>query len=413
MIRPTARDGVTHALRTAMDVTSSPLGARCTDDRRWLKRKTRPRYADGQTESLRVVDLFAGCGGMTLGMAQAAHEVGLGIDVRLAVDFERDAAEVFEANFPHARVECGRVEEFFSGGLGTALSAAERETRRRAGRVDALIGGPPCQGNSDLNNHTRRGDPRNQLYLRMARAAQVLRPNVVIIENVPAVVHDRGRVVELAMERIEELDYCVAQGTVDLSNLGVPQRRRRHFLIATRHAGLATSILSGARSGRLMRRTRHPRTVAWAIEDLLGRSDPPGTGFDSPGRASTANQRRIDWLFERDVHVLDDSERPPCHRDKPHSYRSVYGRMRWDKPAQTITTGFGSMGQGCFVHPRERRTITPHEAARLQTFPDFFSFASESRRTAWARLVGNAVPPFATLSIARAWLRGACGEIDD
>jgi DNA (cytosine-5)-methyltransferase 1 len=70
----------------------------------------------------------------------------------------------------------------------------------------------------------------------------------------------------------------------------------------------------------------------------------------------------------------------------------MYGRLHWDRPAQTITSGYGSMGQGRYVHPRERRTLTPHEAARLQMIPDFFDFSDARSRGAWARMIGNAAP---------------------
>jgi DNA (cytosine-5)-methyltransferase 1 len=98
------------------------------------------------------------------------------------------------------------------------------------------------------------------------------------------------------------------------------------------------------------------------------------------------------WLIEHDEHDLPNALRPPCHQSE-HSYRSMYGRLRWDQPAQTVTTGFGSMGQGRFVHPATARTITAHEAARLQTIPDFFDFSLARTRGSLARLIGNAVPP--------------------
>ena len=85
-------------------------------------------------------------------------------------------------------------------------------------------------------------------------------------------------------------------------------------------------------------------------------------------------------------------ERPDCHRFKDHDYRAVYGRLRADLPAPTITTGFGSPGQGRFTHPRFARTITPHEAARLQFIPDFFRFRTEKRKRL-QELIGNSVPP--------------------
>jgi DNA (cytosine-5)-methyltransferase 1 len=152
-----------------------------------LRLKGRPEYESG-SESVRIVDLFCGCGGLTLGLAEAACRLGRAIEIPLAVDNHADALAVFEANFPSATTELKRVEELFDGRLGASLTTPEKELKDRAGRVDILAGGPPCQGHSDLNNHTRRRDPRNALYDRMARAAEVLRPSAVLIENVPAVV---------------------------------------------------------------------------------------------------------------------------------------------------------------------------------------------------------------------------------
>jgi DNA (cytosine-5)-methyltransferase 1 len=115
--------------------------------------------------------------------------------------------------------------------------------------------------------------------------------------------------------------------------------------------------------------------------------------FDQTGTPSPVNRQRIEYLFAHKLFELPDAQRPDCHRLQAHSYKSVYGRLRPNEPAQTITTGFLSMGQGRYVHPSQRRTITPHEAARLQCIPDFFHFGSVSSRTALAEMIGNAVPP--------------------
>ena len=128
----------------------------------------------------------------------------------------------------------------------------------------------------------------------------------------------------------------------------------------------------------------------WAIGDLAHVST--DTSFDCSPRLSSDTSERIDFLFDNELHDLPDSERPDCHRLKQHSYVSVYGRMHADRPAQTITTGVGIMGRGRYVHPTERRTITPHEAARIQFFPDFFDFGAAGR-TLLQKTIGNAVPP--------------------
>ncbi len=136
----------------------------------------------------------------------------------------------------------------------------------------------------------------------------------------------------------------------------------------------------------------HPdRDLRWAIGDLEDVASE--TTFESASKATQVNHKRIDYLFDKGKWDLPNPQRPDCHKDREHSYVSMYGRLRWDEPAQTITTGFGSMGQGRYVHPSRRRTITPHEAARLQTFPDWFVFGEDTRRGVLAKVIGNAVPP--------------------
>jgi DNA (cytosine-5)-methyltransferase 1 len=317
--------------------------------------------------------------------------MGHGVQISLAVDQDPHAVAVLQRNFPTAPALQADVADYFDGDLNGRITPKERETRRLVPEAPfLLVGGPPCQGNSDLNNRTRRVDPRNALYARMARAARVLEPSIVIIENVPTVVHDMNGVVEQTQGALEEDGYHVIQAHVELWRLGVPQTRKRHFLIASR----GKDVLAGSFMNRLSEGIiEAPRTVRWAIEDLLTVTN-RGV-FDSPPKTRAENQERINWLFDTDSYDLPNHLRPSCHQSGKHSYKSVYGRLRWDTPAQTITTGFGSMGQGRFVHPERRRMITPHEAARLQGFPDYFNFSSVKHRTVLARLIGNAVPPLA------------------
>ncbi len=349
-------------------------------DAAWLRSRTAPS-TEAPSKTIRVVDLFSGCGALTLGVAEACRALGYGFESALAVDVLAPALKVHEHNFG------GRV---FAGSV-TDLDAAAV-----TGDVDLLLGGPPCQGNSDLNNHTRRADPKNDLYFAMARFAKAWRPRHVLIENVPGVVHDRGKVVERTTAALQRLGYTVHGGVLRASDLGVAQRRRRFFLIA--------SLDRDVRPEDVLRVHGVPaeRTVGWAVEDLMDRSsDGP---FDSAARHSSTNRRRIDYLFDNDLYDLPDEQRPDCHRFKPHSYKAVYGRLNWEEAAPTVTTGFGSTGQGRFVHPRRRRTLTPHEAARLQFIPDFFEFPVE-KRGALQTMIGNAVPPKMSYCIALELLR--------
>lgn len=359
---------------------------RCAVDREFLMTEKRPDY-EGGPSPLQLVDLFAGGGGLTVGVSEAARRTGHGTEIALAVENDDHAADVFGLNFPCANLVRADVEALFDGELGAPVTASERNIALAVGEVDVLVAGPPCQGHSNLNNHTRREDPRNALYLRAVRAVEVLRPTLVVIENVPTVRHDKDGVVERSTQVLEAAGYSVASDVFHLVKFGVPQRRRRHILLATNNDRIDPSVLGRLGSGC---DDQAERSVRWAIEDLIDQT--AQSGRDAASRPAPVNLERMQWLIDRDEYDLPNARRPKCHQG-PHSYNSMYGRLMWDAPAQTITTGFGCMGQGRFVHPAKPRTITPHEAARLQTLPDFFDLDARKGRGVWARVIGNAVPP--------------------
>ena len=337
---------------------------------------------------LTFVDLFAGCGGLSLGVHQACEEIGISPRPLLAVDMEALATSVYSDNFPLAPVQTVAVEVLFDGEVGSAVSQSETQVRSDIGApVDLLIAGPPCQGHSNLNNHTRGDDPKNLLYERVVRATEVLQPRVLLIENVPAILNDRRLVVDNARKHLESIGYVVADRVIRVQPLGVSQERKRHLLLATSVPGIDVEAALRALSEMPSRPEVNLRT---AIGDLQGIE--ASSVFDTPSSPSSANLERMNWLLENEAFDLPNVLRPPCHQGE-HSYKSMYGRLDWDKPAQTITSGFGSMGQGRYVHPGEPRTLTPHEAARIQGFPDSFDFSKVVSRGKLATMIGNAVPP--------------------
>ena len=303
------------------------------------------------------------------------------------MDFEESATLVYGENFPDAVVENKSIDDFVDGKLGKNLTRAEQDALEAAGDVDLLVGGPPCQGHSDLNNHTRRDDPKNAYYARMARAAEVLEPSTIVIENVPTVRHDVGKAVDVTTEHLRKLGYKVDSKTIGLHALGVAQKRKRHVLLATKLAELDPTKILDELAGRSV---AGAPDLKWAIGDLADLKDP--VGYDVPPRASDANLKRMKYMLRYKQWDLPNSRRPVCHQDD-HSYKSMYGRLRWDSPAQTITSGFGSIGQGRYMHPSLARALTPHEAARIQGFPDYFDFAAVAKRADLATMIGNAVPP--------------------
>jgi len=259
----------------------------------------------------------------------------------------------------------------------------------QANRVDVVVGGPPCQGHSNFNNLTRRNDPRNNLYLTVPAIGVALGAQIILVENVPSVTLDKMKVVEKARDCLEAAGYFLDDAVLEGAKLGVPQQRKRHFLMATKRQG-SISL------SRIHEALAPPAVTVWdAIGDLAAahRTD---ALFDSPAILSPENRMRVNHLFDEDLYELPNAVRPECHRDG-HTYPSVYGRMYPDKPAQTLTCGFMSPGRGRFVHPTQRRGITPHEGARIQGFPDSFPFVQANglslHRKDLGKMIGDAIPP--------------------
>lgn len=345
---------------------------------------------------LRTVDLFSGPGGLATGFRMAASEMGYSVVSSAAVDQDAEAVQVYAANHT-TRLRSTEstsmlIDHHVSGRGDTAKFLYEPELTRSeweplVGNVDVVLAGPPCQGHSNLNNRSRRDDKRNELYLAVPAIALALGAPIVIIENVPAVVHDRFQVVASTERLLKEAGYTIEKGTVSASDLGWPQSRRRFFVVARLDtAPVPFTTISGMLDD-------DPRDVTWAIGDLAR------TAFDDDIHLATdiseENRRRIDYLFDHDLHDLPMEERPDCHKDGT-TYNAVYGRLYPDRPAPTITTGFMTPGRGRYIHPTERRTLTPKEAARIQGFPDTYAFHPDPKNPAskakLAKWIGDAVP---------------------
>lgn len=373
-------------------------------DLAWLASKERPRVR-ASAQEIRAVDLFCGCGGLTLGIREAARGLGCAFRSVFASDINKEALNIYAKNFQPDLIDNSPIEKSINGGLGAELTAEERVFCDKVGRIDILVAGPPCQGHSNLNNHTRRDDPRNLLYLRAVRCAEILKPDTLIIENVPGVLHDKHGVLQTADEYLKNIGYSVSYGVVRMWEVGVAQTRQRMLLIASR-------VAPNVDIEKITEDAALPaRTMEWVIGDLLDKYD-ENSVFDSAAIHAPVNQTRIHYLFEHDLYELPNDQRPDCHRLKPHTYPAVYGRMHWNRPSPTITGGFACCGRGRFVHPLRERTLTPHEAARVQYFPDFFDFGGMTR-TGLVRAIGNAVPARAGYVVALPLLIAVLENVDE
>ena len=360
------------------------LDSRSAFDLGYLRKKTPPYESRHLKDLVRSVDLFSGCGGLSLGAREACRAIGKKFVSISAIDDDPISMNVYRRNFQCSSILNRKIGEYIDGKIGH--EPTRREKYFLAGKlpIDLMLAGPPCQGYSDLNNHTRRDDPRNALYQRVTRFVEIAKPDHVLVENVPSVVHGKNREVNEAFNVMKEIGYNVDRGVINLAEIGVPQKRKRHVLVASLSKKITIDKIIEKYT------LDQERSVSWAISDLEGIK--PFSIFDTPTKHTKENVERIRYLHENNVYDLPDELRPICHQDGKHSYTSMYGRMELNKPAQTITSGYGSPGQGRYIHPKRPTTITPHEAARLQFFPDFFDYSSVTKRTKLAEMIGNAVP---------------------
>lgn len=348
-------------------------------------------------QPLRIVDAFCGSGGLALGIKQAAESVGRSVRFSAIVDTDHTALLIHEHNLGAARSvgdSVASLVDFHVRGMnGESKFAYEPEVISPSlagiGPVDIFIAGPPCQGHSNLNNHTRRHDPRNELYVAAVALGVAVNAKAIIIENVPTVRNSRSDVVNVAIALLESAGYEVDSSVLKADELGAAQKRSRFFMVAVKGASVE-SISMDATSKAL---ALPANSLAWAISDLLD--------VDAADLMNTAptltkvNADRLDYLFDNNLNDLPDAQRPDCHKNGT-TYTAVYGRMFWDKPTQTITTGIGTPGQGRYIHPLKRRLITPREAARIQGYPDWFEFVPPgvpAKRKNLAKWIGDAVHP--------------------
>ena len=350
-------------------------------------------------ESITYIDLFSSVGGLSLGFEEAVRSLGLKPQPLLAADIDAGALGIHRFNHETIKVvheSVSSLVDFKVVGQGDGARFAFEPTAigpdilNLKNKVDVVLAGPPCQGHSTLNNYSRGNDPRNLLYLTVPALAVALNIPMVIIENVPNVLNDSGNVVDSTKSLLINSGYEFTGAVLQAHQLGWPQTRKRYFLVATKgHSPIDLTVLSKYMEHSAL-------GTGWALDNVSVETEmTPGHLMNGVAEMSKLNQERIDWLFDNDAYELPNHIRPVCHQDG-HTYPSVYGRMSWEKPAPTLTTGYVSPGRGRFIHPRERRVLTPREAARLQGFPNWFNFMpyadNPSKRGQLAKWVGDAVP---------------------
>lgn len=323
------------------------------------------------TEKPTAIDLFSGCGGLTQGLREA------GFNVLAAVELDPLAAATYALNHKDVVLYNRDIR---------SVTAAEIESAcgLEAGQLDLLAGCPPCQGFSRLTHNNKRqrlDDPRNRLIDDVGRLVRALLPKVVMLENVPALTQ-YTRYLEFKRE-LRRLGYNVSDQVLNVADFGVPQRRRRLVVLASR-VGKIDHLQSPD--------TR--RTVRDAIGDLPAAGE-SGDPLHDIVESRSARVRAMIQAIPKNGGSR--SSLPPtfalkCHESSDGFY-DVYGRMNWDDVSPTITGGCINPSKGRFLHPEADRAITLREAALLQTFPARYKFALTRGKYAVAEMIGNALPP--------------------
>jgi DNA (cytosine-5)-methyltransferase 1 len=336
--------------------------------------------------TINFIDLFAGAGGLSRGFAQASS-ADVEFKSVFAVEIDRSSAASYEANFGHPV-------------FTKPIERLKRTDIPLSTRVDLIIGGPPCQGFSPLGKMTGSEEhgAMNKLWKYYFRVVRWFRPKVFVIENVPEFL--KSAEYQEVERTAHFLDYKLTSGVLKAVHFGVPQQRKRGFIIGVRN-GVAQLPMGSLNI---------PRTVRNAIEDLKNKPlvfDLPLNGSTqgiprfrvsqlhigrNPTRISLERYRCVPQGGNRfDLMSLRPDITPICWLNKPKGSTDVFGRLAWDEPSLTIRTEFFKPEKGCYLHPEFDRPITHWEAARLQTFPDSYYFCGS--KIDIARQIGNAVPP--------------------
>ena len=329
-----------------------------------------------------AIDLFAGAGGLTVGLRQA------GFRVAAAVEFDPVSAASYKANHHRTRLLVSDVRDI------TGPQLLEHAGFKKNTELDLLTGCPPCQGFSTLQtrrNDTSDSDFRNNLVFEILRLVRSIRPRALIVENVPGLQKNwRFKQFRAGLTRAGYVhDYAV----VDAANFGVPQRRKRLVLLALRDRSIPTNW--SRHSSRLT-------TVRDSIESLSPAGQSGDPLHDHSEQRSASVTARILATPRDGGSRVDVSAKLglACHT-RSQGYFDVYGRMAWDSVAPTITSGCHNPSKGRFLHPEENRAITLREAAILQSFPISYKFSLSRGKEHVARQIGNAFPPGLIRPIAR------------
>lgn len=341
----------------------------------------------------RLMDLFAGVGGLSLGFEK------MGFDIVFANEFDEGIATAYKVNHPNTEVLVADITKI----------DFDKVFDKYVGNIDIIVGGPPCQGFSQKGQRKTIHDERNFLFKYYVKAVEKVKPKYFVMENVPNLLTaEKGYFKREIIELFNRLGYEIKTGVLDAADYGVPQNRRRAVIIGKYQC----------KAPELPAPMEQKVTIWDAISDLAYLESGEGEEvqeYKNPPESLYQQEMRKDstklYNHIATKHSKVALERlamipPNCGKEvlpKEHLTKSIYSgtwtRMVKDEVSVTITTRFDTPSSGKFTHPYLNRAITVREAARIQSFPDDFHFVGT--KTSQMKQVGNAVPPNLAKAIAK------------
>lgn len=345
----------------------------------------------------KVLDLFCGAGGFSCGFDAIE-----GFETKVALDFDSSAINTFQKNFPNASCICGDI-------TNNKIKKQIIELCKK-NNVNMIIGGPPCQGFSLKGKNLGLNDPRNFLFLEYYEIVKKIKPKVFVIENVKNMISSgNGYFIKQIYEKFESIGYTLNHGILNAYDFGVPQTRERTIIIGT---------LSKKGISLPNEYAKERTTVRDAISDLSYLNSGEGNEIDEYKNKPLSNYQKVLRKGSKKLYnhkatahskvALDKLKLIPPEGDKSfmpidlignQKFSTTWSRLMWDKPSPTIDTRFDTPSNGRNSHPYLQRSITPREAARIQSFPDRFIFYGN--KCSICKQIGNAVPPILASAIAK------------
>lgn len=322
-------------------------------------------------QNFKAIDLFSGCGGLTEGMKQA------GFKVIAAVEIDQYATETYKMNHKNVNLFKQDIRSLNPDSIKKILGKEP---------LHLLAGCPPCQGFSSvrrLNKKEPAKDVRNELIWEYYRFVEALMPLTLMMENVPGLADYKP--FQNMVEKLKRLGYSnIKYEKIWIQEYGVPQRRRRLVLVASRIGKI--DIPRGNKKFKTVRDCIGNIEPVESTTDLLHKIYPKHT----PKVYEKISKIPLDGGSRKDLPV---DYQLKCHMKENVGFNDIYGRLKWDSFSSTITGGCLNPSKGRFLHPQENRCITAREAALLQTFPIKYKFPTNINKSAIALMIGNALPP--------------------